>query len=173
MHHSLSDRYKYKSKFSEIVLLTASVIFLATTFADSELYKTLGLQPDKSKLILGMTSVIAFIFSLVLLLLNWPEKAAQHKESADKWKVVTDEFRNNRQDNGEWLANSLTELKNIYLDALKYSIPIPDKVFNKLKVVYLSKVEVSKQLSKYPGVPYFIVWSITKITCIYKALRQK
>lgn len=173
MHHSLHDAYKFKAKFSEIVLLAASVIFLSTTFASSELYLLLGLQPDTAKLFLGITSVIAFIGSLTLLLLKWPEKAAQHKESAELWGVALNKYRNTRLEDGAWPEDIITELNEEYFNASCDSIDIPDKVFSFLKVEYLAKVEISKLASRYPGAPYFILWTIVKVIGSYRALLQK
>ena len=173
MHHSLCDTYRFRSKFSEITLLSASVIFLSTTFADSHLYTTLGFQPDISKTVLGITSVFAFICSLTLIILNWPEKAALHKKSAEKWGQALNKFRKLRQEDDTWPTSMLPELNEAYVDASINSIDIPDKQFNKLKAQYLTKVEISKSISKHPGTPHLIIWSIIKVTSIYKALLKK
>ena len=170
MHFSLCDDYKFYSKFSEIILLSASVIFLSTTFADSQLFTSLGFEPKLAKLFLGITSVFAFICSLALMLLRWPEKAALHKESAEKWGYVVNKFRSHKLSDGTWPAANAIELNDAYINASENTIDIPDKKFNKLKAKYLKKIEISKLISKHPGVPYFISWSIIVIKATYKAV---
>lgn len=173
MHHSLRDYYRRRTTFTEIILLTASVIFLLTTFADSDFYNLLGLQADFSKLILGLASAAAFLSSLILLLLDWPGKAASHKDSAERWFMVLALFRDTHLEDGTWPMALASKLSTAYADVCKNSVDIPDKKFNALKVQYLTKVEISKIASKYPGAPHFLLWILVKFSATNKAVRGK
>jgi hypothetical protein len=175
MHHSLRDYYRRLTTFTEIILLTASVIFLLTTFADSNFYNLLGLPTDLSKLILGLASAATFLSSLILLLLDWPGKAASHKDSAERWFSVLVLFRNERLEDGTWSRDleKVSKLNVAYSGVCKNSVDIPDKKFNALKVQYLTKVEISKMASKYPGVPYLILWIFVRSSAIKKVIRRK
>lgn len=172
MHHSLRDYYRRRATFAEIVLLTSSVIFLVTTFADSNFYKLLGLPTDLSKLILGLASASTFLSSLILLLLDWPGMAASHKDSAERWFVVSTLFRDTRLEDGVWPMDQANKLSTAYTDVCKNSVDIPDKKFNALKVQYLTKVEISKIASKYPGAPYFLLWILVRSEAIKKVIRR-
>jgi hypothetical protein len=79
MHAMLRDEFSLKAKISEVLLLACAVVFCATTFASDELYKTLGLVPALSRTILGMASVIAFILSLTLMVVDFRGQAALHR----------------------------------------------------------------------------------------------
>jgi len=173
MHYSLHELYKFGAKLSEIILLSASVIFLSTTFLDEKYIILLNLDPDFSKFILGVTSVISFMFSLVLILLKWPEKAALHKSSAEKWGELLDEYRNAKLDDGTWASDTVEKLNEKYTNVSSNTVIIPDKKFNKLKANYLAKIEISKLISKYPGAPYSIIWMIIKCKGIFDAVTQK
>lgn len=172
MHHSLRDYYRRRATFIEIILLTVSVIFLLTTFADSSLYMLLGLPTDLSKLILGLAAAAAFLSSLILLLLDWPGKAANHKESAERWFVVLTLFRDARLEDEAWPIELASKLSTAYADVCKNTVDIPDKKFNVLKVQYLTKVEISKMASKYSGAPYFLLWILVRSSAIKKIIRR-
>jgi len=172
MHHSLRDDYRRRATFTEIILLTASVIFLLTTFADPSFYKLLGLPTDLSKLILGLASAAAFLSSLILLLLDWPGKAASHADSAERWFVVLALFRDARLEDGAWPMDLASKLSTAYSDVCKNTVDIPDKKFNALKVQYLTKVEISKMASKCPGAPYFLLWILVRTSAIKKVIRR-
>ncbi len=173
MHYSLRDYYRRRATFTEIILLTASVIFLLTTFADSNFYKLLGLPTDLSKLILGLAAAATFLSSLILLLLDWPGKAASHKNSAERWFVVSALFRDARLEDEAWPMDLASKLSTAYADVCKNSVDIPDKKFNALKVQYLTKVEISKMASKYPGAPLFLLWILVRFSATNKAIRGK
>ncbi len=172
MHFSLRDRYHFRSRFAEISLLTASVVFLVTTFASTNLYQTLGLPPELSRVVLGLASAIAFIFSLALLVIDWRGSAARHQDATKYWSEVIGRFRDTRLESGDWPEEVSDELSAGYAHASQSSVAIPDKKFNSLKIQYLSKIEVSKLAQKYPGAPGFLLWIIVRFKGSYAAIRQ-
>ena len=173
MHHSLRDYYRRRSTFAEIVLLTASVIFLLTTFANSNFFKLLGLPTELSKLVLGLASAATFLSSLILLVFDWPGKAAIHKDSAKRWFVVLTLFRDTRLEDGTWPMDQANKLSTAYANICSNSVDIPDKKFNGLKVQYTTKVAISKMASKHPGVPYFILWVIVRFSATKNIILNK
>lgn len=173
MHFSLRDSYRFWSSVSEIILLIASTVFLSTTFADSSLFQFFGLDPQYMKIALGVASVIAFICSLTLLLLRWPEKAVQHKKAAQKWSNALTAFRDTRLEDKTWPPESHQILNDLYSTTTDNTAAIPDKKFNNLKAQYLLKVEISKLLSKYPGAPRFLLYLLVRLSGTYKALLKK
>ena len=163
IHSVLRDKYKHKANIVDATLLVASVVFCTTTFASDDLYLKLGLLPSESRFILGIASIIAFAASLLLLFSGWREKAVQHREAVEKWSSVLEEFRCKRDDSGSWHDADGTFLAGLYWEASRNTVTIPANRFNALKSKYLRRVEVSKMLSKYPGCPRFVCW--TMITC--------
>ena len=172
MHFSLRDTYRFRSRLAEIFLLAASVVFLVTTFATNDFYQILRLPPEESKVVLGIASTIAFIFSLALLVLDWRGSAARHQDATVHWSKVLARFRDTRADKGDWPEEISEELSEAYAAAGQISVDIPDKKFNSLKVQYYTKIEVSKLAQKYPGAPKFLLWIITRFRGSYAAIRQ-
>lgn len=171
MHHSLRDSYHFRAQFGEIGLLAASVVFLITTFAGTDFYRTIGFPPELSKIILGLASGVAFIFSLALLVFDWGGSAARHQDAAKKWSDVISRFRDARTQNGDWPEEVTDDLSAAYADASRNTVAIPDKKFNKLKIQYLLKVEVSKLAQKHPGAPRFLLWFLVRVKGSYAAIR--
>jgi len=162
MHYALHDRHKLKALIAEGVLLTASVLFCATTFAGDEVYRLFGLDPRSSRILLGVASVLAFMAALLSMLIDWRGAAARHKDGAERWSGVVRLFRENQSDDETWPDDKIEQLSHAYWDAAKNSIAIPDRQFNSLKAQYLLKIEISKWAEKYPGAPRVFLWGIAK-----------
>lgn len=158
MHHALRDSLKRKARAAESVLLVASVVFCATTFAGDDLYQFIGVDTDRSGLVLGLASVSAFAAALLSMVFDWKGDTARHQDAAERWSEVVRLFRESRSEDGTWSDDAATRLSAAYWEASKNTTPIPDKRFNGLKAAYLAKIEVSKTIDKYPGAPGILIW---------------
>lgn len=163
MHCALADRARLRARVAELTLVGTSVIFLATTFADNQLYEVLSLDPTPSRIVLGIASAAAFFCSIAILLIDWAGTAALHKEAGNQFGRLLMKFRQNRLDDETWPAEIAADLCKEYEQASANSVSIPDKKFNSLKVHYLTKKEVSALASRHPGAPLFILRMIVRI----------
>ena len=171
MHAMLRDGFSWKAKVSEILLLACSVVFCATTFASDDLYKFFGLVPSISRVILGIASVIAFILSLTLMVVDFKGQAALHRQAVERWSDVLAKYRKRRNDDGTWPEDIRGELDFAYWEADRNSVKIPEQRFNRLKSRYLRKVAVSELKSSYPGCPRFFLVFLLRFQDTRKALR--
>lgn len=171
-HTSLRDGYTAKAKAAEILLLICATIFCATTFAGGEFYADLGADPQTGRLVLGITSVLAFASSLVILVVDWKGSAARHGEAAEKWSAALEVFRRLRLGNGSWPEEARAELSVAYWEADRNSTDIPERRFNRLKSRHLRKVEVSKLISRHPGCPQLILSWMVWLRDTREALRR-
>ncbi len=153
MHHMLKDRYRFRARFAEILLLIASVVFCASTFASGETYGFFEIDALQTKFVLGIASVAAFAGALVLAVFDWPGKASRHEDATRKWTLVLQEFRESRGPDAGWPEDRREELSRAYWSANENTLPIPDADFNTLKSAYLTKVEASRLISRNPGLP--------------------
>lgn len=166
MHSSLGEKYKLRALVLDISLLTCATIFCATTFINENFYSSLGLTPSKIKLILGCTSIIAFLASIISLRIDWKGLYASHTTATQKLSEVLSIFRQTQVNNGLWPEEEIVNLSNKYNSVMNNIIAIPSKSFNNLKAKYLKKVEISKLISKNPGYPNFILKIIVLINSI-------
>ena len=81
MHSMLRDQYHLRAVFLDLLLLAASVIFCATTFACDYISKRLGVPQEVVKDILGVSAVAAFFAALAGMVLDWKGKAARHGDA--------------------------------------------------------------------------------------------
>lgn len=173
MHHALKDRYLARARAAEVVLLVASVVFCATTFAPDALLTGVGLSARDSRLGLGVASVAAFAASLVLLVIDWKGWAARHTDAAAKWSSVLSRFREHQEEDGGWPADVAEELHRAYWEASYHSVEVPDRQFNVLKAKYLLKVEISKRIQAHPGAPRCLLWLLVRFSGTARAIRSE
>jgi hypothetical protein len=170
MHHALVDRYLWRARAAELVILGASVVFCATSFAGESLFSGLGLDPATARLALGIASVAAFFASLVLMVVDWKGAAARHQDAAIRWTGVVQRFLENQLEDGSWPEGLGDELSRSYWEAGKNSVSVPDGRFNALKSQYLIKSEVSRLVSSYPGSPRFWLWVVVRVRGVWRSL---
>ena len=98
IHAAIRDKYKSLSFYSHIFIFGCSIILCATVFAGDNLYSILNLNVDSSKFSLGISSILVFFLSFVLMLTNWDTKAEQHNHSHKIWFEVVEKFRNTKNE---------------------------------------------------------------------------
>jgi hypothetical protein len=170
MHAMLRDEFSWKAKASDILLLACSVVFCATTFASDDLYTFFGLVPNISRVILGIASVVAFILSLMLMVVDFKGQAALHRQAVERWSQVLAKYRKHRNDDGTWPEEVRAELDFGYWEADRNSVKIPEQRFNRLKSRHLRKVAVSELQSSYPGCPRPFLMLLLRFQDTKKAL---
>jgi len=171
MHSFLRDEFTFKAKFAELVLLGCSVVFCATAFAGDDFYQFFGLTTAFGRIVLGIASVLAFIATLSLLILDWRGSAARHGEAANRWSNVLALFRESQHPTDGWREEVRKTLSAAYWEASRNSVKVPEKRFNHLKARHLRKVEISKLLSKYPGCPRFLLWIVVLVRDVWRAIK--
>ena len=78
MHAALRDRYRRLEVLSGSALIVVSVLFTVTAFSGGQLFSLFDLSVQQGRWVLAGGSVVAFTFSLIVLLFDWPGKKARH-----------------------------------------------------------------------------------------------
>ncbi len=172
IHAMLRDGHSRRALAVDGVLLAASVVFCATTFAGDEVYEFFGLDGSTARIILGIAAIAAFFCSIVLLRVNWKGLEARHGDAVTKWSETLRMFREGRQDDGSWPQEQREELNAAYWNTDRMTITIPDKRFNGCKTRYLLKCEISALASVYPGCPRAVLWAIARWRGSWHAVRD-
>jgi hypothetical protein len=120
------------------------------TFAETRVISYLGLPIPASRDLLAFLGVALFAVSVVSLRVDWKEASANHARAAESLGRLKAELRDARDVEDVRLRTSqvLSDLE-----------PIPDRLFLSLKAKHLRKVEVSKALSRRPGIPLLLAWA--------------
>jgi hypothetical protein len=157
MHTFLRDRYASRALLIDLLLLASAVVFCASAFATDEVLARFGPKPQDVRYIIRLFSVLAFMLSVLSLRVGWKEKSATHKDAAQKMARALGTFRKHQEPDGTWPVTAWTDLDTVYSEAMNNSVPIPEKLFVKLKARHLRKVEVSRMLDSNPGCPVFVL----------------
>ncbi len=154
MHSVLRDRYKNLATISDILLLVSAIGLNSMVFVDYTFFESIFVSQMQFNLILGSLAVLVFTLSLVLLLVNWKQKAENHKVAVIQLSGLLNECRQIiSKPNSEIIDSFLSKYNQIN----SMLVPIPDSKFNALKSRHLRKVEFSKFLDNNGHRPYWLV----------------
>jgi hypothetical protein len=168
MHSDLRDRYKRRSLIVDLSLLACSVVFCASAFAGDSALSHFGTKPDLIRYFLRVSSVLAFMLSILSLRIDWKGKSAAHHDATGRLSRALASFRDHRQSDGTWPSESIPRLDDTYWAAMHNSVPIPEADFVRLKARHLRKVELSKMVSSHPGCPVIAL----RLALLCSSLRQ-
>jgi hypothetical protein len=170
-HSILKDRYLKLSSIFENTLLFASVILNALVFVDSNLIlKFTNLNDQQQRFIIGVSTILVFAISVILIQVKWKEKAENHSVAAGQYFLLLQECRGiiNLPD-GEDKMKTFEEFTKRYAQVSNILCKIPDKMFNSLKQKHYRKIEMSKLIDKHPG----SIMLILRIKLFLSSFRKK
>jgi hypothetical protein len=122
---------------------------------------------------LGLASILAFAFSVTLLVVNWKEAWADHREAARRWSHVVETFRTLRDDDRAWPENARDQLNAEYWEAARTTVVILENRFNSLKKRYLCKVAISEMSNTYPACPTILLALMLSVRHILRAPKPR
>lgn len=159
MHSVLRDRYLRLSSIFENSLLVASVVLNSLVFIDSKLiFNKTHIDEGSQKIIIGISSILVFAISVILIQVKWKEKADGHSKAAEQLSIFLQECRNlMAMNDGNDKDIAVNEFDKRYMQVSGMLCKIPDNKFTALKLRHYRKVEMSKLASKNPGSPYIIL----------------
>ena len=166
-HALLRDKYKFLALILNIGLLVVSVFICAFVFVDVQLFSQIGLDPQKSKIFLGVLSVICFGLSLIEYRIDLKGKSSLHSDAANRLADLKAQFRDSysKFKGSSELENKILFQK--YNETMDRIIKIPESQFVKLKSKYHYKKILSKMINDYPSTPIILL----KIKIRYQGIR--
>lgn len=158
-HSVLRDRYRFISSFLEIVLLIGSIILNVVVFIDDKyIFKMSGVTADTQKLIAGITSIVVFTISILLLQVRWKEKAEDHSKANQQLFKLLQECRSIcLLEDTDLRAEAIGVFAQKYTAVFDSIVAIPENKFNALKMIHYRKIELSKLIERYPKSRLFIL----------------
>lgn len=152
-HSVLRDRYARLASIFENGLLVSAAVLNCFVFVDEKFISGVtSLSLQDQKVILGVASIIVFIVSIVLLQVKWKEKAENHSKAADQLFILLQECRTLLEfPDGQEKDIAIAAFSKQYGQIMGIIVKIPDSQFNKLKLIHLRKIELSKLIDRHPG----------------------
>lgn len=149
MHFTLSDKYERMSKIEDTIEIVLSVFLCGFTFCD--LGKLGWGQLKNPMLIIGLTSIILFAFTLVKQRLDHKKRSEQHYLAGKMYAHVKLEVDSKIK---VWERQEIDEFEVVQyfqdnFSELNELVQIPEKDFIKLKHAHQTKVEFSKFLDTH------------------------
>jgi hypothetical protein len=161
MHAILRDRFSRLSSGFDVALVSAGTVLCATTFLDPAVLDAVGVPSQAARLALGTASVAVFLLSLISLRVDWKERSARHQHACKSLSDLKLKCRELRAASAERRAAEGPEFIRAAAFVASELPPIPDAQFARLKSKHKVKVEVSRLLDRYPGLPPWILrWSL-------------
>jgi len=150
MHSWLSDRYRKWHTVLSTLLLLVSTLLLGFTFISEEfVYRTIHLNADSQKWIIGLTSTLNFAGVLLISQLDYQAKSASHREAVRFYFSIVNKIRSWLDSGQEITLKMAEEIRDEY--SRTQSLPkIPDDKFFQLKQWHLQKIAISQELDKTP-----------------------
>lgn len=165
MHAELRDRARRVALTLTISTLCGSVVATAFAFAGGDDQISIAGIEAKRSTILGWFAVVVFVITLVDLVLDRRSTARGHSDAVRALTDLGAEYRSRSEESGE--------LSRRYRETVQHVPPIPERDFNRLKARHLRKVEVSKTLSRYPGLSERQARSLVRDSAARKAREMK
>jgi len=158
MHSILRDRYQRRAFTADLLVLSSSIILCVVQFLDTDILKTLHIDPKTAQIAGGVSSIFILLVSLVSVMVNWSKKAEKHSHAVGELSRLKAQCREIlKSDTSEDNDARTREQNKECAWALQNVKKIPDRKFNELKALHKRKVALSKMIDDHPGCPLFLL----------------
>lgn len=157
MHSALRDRYQRRALLVDLVLLCSSVILCAAVFIDPDVVKSLNIDPQMSRIAIGICSILVFLISVMELRVDWKEKAERHSQANEALGRLKAECRELLKSEDQPDSQRIKEQCHACAWVLNSLPKIPEAEFHRLKALHKRKIELSKMIGTYPGSSLFML----------------
>lgn len=166
MHSIIAKRNKNWALFFDLILLLFAVLLNALVFVD---YNVLGVKDvEIAEKIIGVTSIVIFFISIVVLRVEWKKIAEKHKIAVDQLTELKIQYNLLIEDTKTATRKKINKFSKKYTDTLEAIVKVPNSKFNRLKKKHYYKIELSKLISINPAVPLFIL----KLCLFFKGIKE-
>ncbi|NEO32135.1 MAG: DUF4231 domain-containing protein [Symploca sp. SIO3C6] len=168
MHSKLRDDNQRLALIINVILLCSSVILSTLVFIDPTILKFLKIDPQVSKVAVGICSTVVFIISLIELRVDWKEKSERYGQACEILSRLKADCRELLKSNEPPDPQRVEDQCKVCAQTLSTLPKIPDEKFPRLKAYYKAKVELSKFIDLHPSVP---VW-ILRIVLLFHGIKK-
>jgi len=153
-HSTLRDRYVFRARLLDVLLLVGGALVAAFTFVDPAIAKVILPSTFPAPVLVGLTGIGIFAASLVQMKMDWNARAALHGRAAEAYLSVKHELGRARcvpQEDDATLASTFAPIRDHYEAIGRTTVSVPDRVFTNLKKIHRLKVAISKTLDAKPA----------------------
>ena len=153
-HSTLRDRYAFRARATDIVLLVGGALVAAFTFLDPGTARILLPSGLPAAVLVGLAGIGIFVASLVQMKMDWNGRSALHGRAAEAYLSIKHELGRAKcslAEDPKTFESAFASLRDRYEAIGVGAISVPDRLFPRLKQIHALKVEISKALDLRPG----------------------
>ena len=169
MHSILRDIYGRRAVGLDSMIFLSSIIIAALAFVDPTLLEWVPWDTGSTRIAIGILAIVAFFASIMAWRVDWKGKADAHARAASAYTKAKFNLA---------AIDGTSDIRNLELALAQYeeigrnAIPIPDSKFLNLKSEHLLKIEVSRFLDHFPGVPVRCVKLQLRIRDTFRSIKN-
>lgn len=154
-HACRKERLQLLSLISDLGLFTCSVLLCSVAFADQTTFR--GILGPNFPLLIGLFSILVFVFSFASYALDWKVLAERHSSALKAYadlkfectKILDAIERTSEADIERFLSKYQTLTASL--------ISIPESAFNTYKRKHRAKIFISTYLDAHPGASIWLL----------------
>jgi hypothetical protein len=153
-HSTLRDRYLFRARVTDIVLLVGGALVAAFTFLDPAVPKVVLPSNFPASVLVGLAGIGIFVASLVQMKMDWNGRSALHGRAAESYLSVKHDLGRIKclsADECEKVGEAFASIRDHYEAIGGSTISVPERLFPRLKQIYRLKVDISKALDARPA----------------------
>lgn len=150
-HARLRDQFAFHARVIDLFLLLASLLIVSLTFAADDVLEWL---PISSRLGIGILAIGVTFGSLAAALLDWKASSARHDRAAQAYAAAKSALTLVGDSS---TSDEVARALELYEEAGRYSVPIPEGSFARLKSEHRIKLLISRMLDKNPAAPVWLM----------------
>ena len=157
MHAILRDRYARRATSLDMTIFAAATLLSATTFLDPAVIIDRGWKPETVRLIMGLCSLTLFFLSILVLIVDWKQKATRHQYACRNLSDIKAKARELLAKSQHLDVNSVEDFLRTSAFVMSELPPIPDTQFGPLKAKHKRKLAMSEMLDAHPTAPLWLL----------------
>ena len=173
MHSSYRDRMERRAFWLNTALIASSLFLTVFTFVGDDLLQSLGLYPEMTRFLIGLTAVAVLICSITEFRVDWRSVAGRHAEAVSRLAILKAKYRKSFVETGGNDPKKNARLTVEYDEMTGGLPPIPDRWFTALKAEHRFKQLLSERISQCPKAPTWFLRLQLRIEGIREALRTR
>ena len=155
MHSSLRDKYGRYALWLNTIQIGVSLFLCGFAFVADGVLRSLGFDPARARVVLGIFAVIVLLLSITEFRVDWKAVGSKHSEAARHLTELKAKYRKAFSESAGDDPQKNFRLTTEYDKMMALLLPIPEQYFIQMKGGHRFKQELSQRVSRNPKAP---VW---------------
>lgn len=173
MHSVLCEWYLRRAFILNTMQIGISLLLCGLAFVGDDVLRTLGLDPAKSRFLLGTIAVIVLILSITEFRVDWKAVGATHREATRHLAELKAKYRKAYIESAGSDSEQNANLTTDYERLMGHLPPIPERHFIQLKASHRFKIILSELVGRNPKTPVWFLRIMLNLKGMKSALQEE